>query len=157
MSNCKAVKQQQSYKLDVIIIDHVISTMWSENNLFGIMDGIKVAQSNGVIITKSFYKLYSKVKYLQVSKTVLQCFVRKISLQNVGGWCLNPDLLPHDCRGDTWSLIHKAQLHIWRKFWKFSLLKYTQFYNINYIFYSSMPSFNYNCRHEIKQFVENTF
>ena len=83
MSNCKAVKQQQSYKLDVIIIDHVISTMWSENNLFGIMDGIKVAQSNGVIITKSFYKLYSKVKYLQVSKSVLQCFVRKISLQNV--------------------------------------------------------------------------
>ena len=26
----------------------------------------------------------------------------------------------------TRSLIHKAHLHIWRKFWKFSLLKYTQ-------------------------------
>ena len=41
----------------------------------------------------------------------------------------------------TWSLIHKAHLRILHKFWKFSLLKYTQFYylKLQFVFFNAKP------------------
>ena len=49
-----------------------------------------------------------------------------------------------------WSLIHKAHLRIWPKFWKFSFAKSIQFYVTKLQFYSIVPSLNYTSRHGMK-------
>ena len=42
---------------------------------------------------------------------------------------------------NTKSHIHKAHLCIWHKFWKFSLLKYTQFYcvKLQFLIFNTKP------------------
>ena len=55
------------------------------------------------------------------------------------------------CLNTSSSLIHKAPLRIWGKFWKFSLMKYTQFYYIKLQFLLLLLSLNYNNRQKMKK------